>query len=64
MGFNKRYLPDLPELETLRSKFSCDEDFLKKIIGKSEALIGPSDSMRYIETMEDSIKQKKQNVNF
>lgn len=64
MGFNKRYIPDLPELENLRSKFSCDEDFLKKIIGKSEALIGPSDSMRYIETMEDSIKQKKQNVNF
>lgn len=64
MGFSKKYLPDLPELKSLRSKFSCDEDFLKKIIGKSEALIGPSDSMRYIETMEDSIKQKKQNVNF
>ena len=64
MGFNKIYLPDLPELEILRSKFSCDEDFLRKIIGKSEALIGPSDSMRYIETMEESIKQKKQNGNF
>jgi hypothetical protein len=63
MGFHKTYLPDLPELKILRSKFSCDEDFLKKIIGKSEALIGPSDSMRYIENIEESIKQKNRNVN-
>lgn len=63
MGFLKTYLPDLHELENLRSKFSCDEDFLRRVIGKSEAIIGPSDSMRYIEDIEKMVKERKQNVN-
>jgi hypothetical protein len=57
MGFNKRYLPELDELKVIHQKFSNDRDFIKFIVGKSDALIGPSESHAYLDMISNSIKK-------
>lgn len=59
MGFEKTYLPDLEELKKLHSKFETDEEFLKKLLGKSEVIIGPNDSHRYINEVYERVQKNK-----
>jgi len=47
MGFNKRYVPELKELE-LKRKTVGDDMFFKIYIANPDALIGPTESMDYI----------------
>lgn len=47
MGFNKRYLPELKELK-LKRKTLGDSMFFKMYIANPDALIGPTESMDYI----------------
>lgn len=56
MGFNKRYLPELDKLKKMRESFSSDSDFLYNVIGKSCVLIGPSDSMDYLNYIRKEIE--------
>jgi len=57
MGFNKRYLPELDRLKEIRKSCSSDSDFLYKVIGKADALIGSSDSMDYLNTIREKIEK-------
>jgi hypothetical protein len=63
MGFNKRYLPDLEELKVIHEKFPDDRDFIKFIVGKSDALIGPSESHAYLDMISNRIKKGDLNEN-
>ena len=51
MGFNKRYVPELKELE-LKRKTIGDDMFFKIYIANPDALIGPAESMDYINKFE------------
>jgi hypothetical protein len=59
MGFNKRYLPELDELKKIHQECPSDEDFIKRIVGKSDCLLGPSESHEYLEKIYEGIKNSK-----
>jgi len=59
MGFNKRELPELDELKKIHERFTTDVDFIKYVVGKSDALFGPSESHRYLEEVYARAKSKK-----
>lgn len=61
MGFNKRYLPDVEVLMERRSKASSDEEFLKDLLGKSDSLMGSTESFDFISTVESQIKKNRSN---
>lgn len=61
MSFNRRILPNLEELVELRKSFESDSEFIKRIIGKSDVVMGPSDSMAFISEIRKQIDGKKEN---
>lgn len=56
MGFNKRYIPELKVLIERRKSYNSDEEFLNSVVGKSDALIGPVESMEYLDSLYEKIK--------
>ena len=58
MGFNKRYIPSLDKLIEKREEYQSDKDFLKAVVGKSDALIGPQDSIEYLDSIYEKIKKE------
>ena len=55
MGFNKRYVPEVKELKkTLLEKGS--NWFYKIYVTSPDALIGPSESIEFIEEFQKTIK--------
>ena len=40
MSFNKKYLPELPDLIEIRASYSSDEEFLDVFLRKVDAVIG------------------------
>jgi len=56
MGFNKRYIPGLDVLIERRKEYDSDEEFLNSVVGKSDALIGPVESMEYLDSIYEKIK--------
>ena len=55
MGFNKRYLPELEDLKRKRIELG-DDFFYKMYITSPDAVIGPSESINYLEEfVEDRI---------
>ena len=43
MSFNKKYLPDLPELIKVRETYSSDEKFLDIYFKKADAIVVAAD---------------------
>jgi len=44
MSFNKKYLPELPELIKVRETYSSDEEFLDLYFRKVDAILGSQES--------------------
>jgi hypothetical protein len=61
MGFNKRELPDLKDLRMIHERFNNDIDFIKYVVGKSDALTGPSESHKYLEEIYERSKKSEKN---
>jgi hypothetical protein len=61
MSFNKRYLPSLDTLKEIREKCDNEKEFLNIILGKSDLFSGPNDSVSYIESIIQNLKENKQN---
>jgi len=59
MGFNARYIPDLETLKKRRQEHENDEEFFTETVGKSDSLIGPSDSLDFLDSIYEEIKKKK-----
>ena len=57
MGFNKRYLPDLAELKSIRERMNDDSRFLEIYLYKPDALIGHTESMEYLHKLEREIQK-------
>lgn len=62
MSFNKKYLPDLPDLVKIRENYSTDEEFLDLYFRKVDAVVGPSDSFDYIKKMRERIENEQKTV--
>ena len=56
MGFNKRYIQEIEVLKERRKNYNSDEEFLNAVVGKSDALIGPKESMDYLDSIYEKIK--------
>ena len=59
MSFNKRYLPDLPDLIKIREKYSSDREFLDSYFRKVDAVLGSKDSFDYINKMRERVENEK-----
>lgn len=59
MGFTKRYLPDLDKLVEMRKEINNDREFLKTVIGKSDCLMGSSESIELIRYIEEELENER-----
>ena len=57
MGFHKRHIPDIERLKELRTSCNSDEEFLEKILGKADAIIGSVESVRYLDEVYENHKK-------
>ena len=65
MSFNKRYIPELPDLIKMREKHSSDEEFILFIDNlnrKADALLGSPESFEYLREMREKIKGDEQRL--
>jgi hypothetical protein len=59
MGFNKRFLPELPRLMEDHARLGTVE-FIRTFL-KCDALCGPSESIKFVEELIKKSNQQKQN---
>lgn len=52
MGFNKKILPNLEILKSIRERYSSDEEFLRWQFGKADCIMGPDESIEYLREIE------------
>jgi len=62
MSFNKKYLPDLPDLIKIRESYSSDEEFLDSYLRKVDAIMGSQESFRYLEEIKKRVKENEQSM--
>jgi hypothetical protein len=62
MSFNKKYLPDLPDLIKIRESYSSDEEFLDSYLRKVDAIMGSQESFRYLEEIKKRVKDNEQSM--
>ena len=59
MSFHKRHIPDFEDLIKIYEESKNDKEFLDKVVGKADALIGSTESMEFIEKIEEKVYPKK-----
>ena len=62
MSFNKKYLPDLPDLIKIRESYSSDEEFLDSYLRKVDVIMGSQESFRYLEEIKKRVKDNEQSM--
>ena len=62
MSFNKKYLPELPELIKVRETYSSDEEFLDRYFRKVDAILGSQESFDYIQEMRKKVEENEQRL--
>ena len=61
MGFNKRYLPEIDNLISIREKMNSDAEFLKIYLYNPDAIFGSQESMEFLKQVEQSQINKNDN---
>ena len=56
MSFNKRMVPDFDVLVKIREETGNDLEFIKRVVGNSDCLIGDSRSISLIMEIEESLR--------
>ena len=62
MSFNKKYLPELPELIKVRETYPSDEEFLDRYFRKVDAILGSQESFEYIQKMRKKVEGNEQGL--
>ena len=62
MSFNKKYLPELPDLIKIRESYSSDEEFLDVFLRKVDAVMGSEESYRYLDEIKKRVKDNEQSM--
>jgi len=60
MSFNRRFLPQLSELVELHESLGSDSEFIKRVVGKSDVIMGPSDSMAFVSEIRKKVNEKEE----
>lgn len=55
MGFNKRFLPEIDEMQRIYDACESDIEFLEKVVGKSDAVMGSAESFEFLRIIEESV---------
>jgi len=63
MGFNKKFLPDLSSLKSIRERYDDDKRFLHIYLYSPDAILGPVDSMEYLKSIEKTYNQNEKESN-
>ncbi len=56
MSFNKRIVPDFDSLVKIREEVGNDQEFIKRVVGNSDCLMGDSRSISLIREIEESLQ--------
>jgi hypothetical protein len=59
MGFNKKFLPDLSSLKAIRERYEDDRTFLRVYLYSPDALIGSSESLEYLKSLDQKYHEKE-----
>jgi len=59
MGFNKKYLPEIKDLISIREKMNSDVEFLKMYLYSPDAILGSFESMEFLKDVELLQNNKK-----
>jgi len=65
MSFNKRYLPEFPDLVKKRETCESDEEFIAFIdnyLRKADVLMGSPESFKYISEIRKKIEENEQGM--
>jgi hypothetical protein len=62
MSFNKKYLPELPDLIKIRESYSSDQEFLDVFLRKVDAVMGSEESFRYLDEIKKRVKDNEQSM--
>jgi hypothetical protein len=57
MGFNKKYLPEKYQLQQM--VYDHGAEYVVRIYESADALIGPSNSIEYLHSLQNIIKSNK-----
>ena len=57
MSFNKRIVPDFDSLVKIREEVGNDREFIKRVVGNSDCLMGDSRSISLIREIEESLQE-------
>ena len=55
MGFHKRAIPELEKLKEIHRESKSDEDFMREVVGKAEAVTGSAESIAYLDQVYEKI---------
>jgi hypothetical protein len=55
MGFHRRVIPDLEKLIEIHKECKSDSDFIRRVVGKSEAITGSDEAIRYLDQVYEKI---------
>lgn len=58
MGFHKRFVPELDKLIEIHKECVSDNEFIQRVVGKAEALIGSEEPIKYIDEIYEKIMSK------
>ena len=59
MGFNKKFLPDLSSLKAIRERYEDDQMFLRVYLYSPDALIGSSESLEYLKSLDQKYHENE-----
>jgi hypothetical protein len=55
MGFNKRFLPEVDELEKIRKSMGSDSKFVRFFLQNPDSVIGSEASLSYMRDLEKKL---------
>jgi hypothetical protein len=58
MSFHRRHIPDIENLKRIYEECKDDKEFLNRVVGKSEAISGSTESMAFLEKIEQKVYPK------
>jgi hypothetical protein len=58
MSFHRRRIPEIEDLKRIYEECSDDKEFLNRVVGKAEAISGSTESIAFLEKIEEKVYPK------
>jgi|688.fasta_scaffold12674_12 hypothetical protein len=63
MGFHRRRIPEIEDLKRIYEDCKDDKEFLTRVVGKADAITGSTESMDFLEAIQEKVYPKKKTWN-